>query len=391
MGRRATWPPIYPKINASGSTSFQVDLGVIDGQRVRKSFTSKSEAERFAEQKRIERKNEGMAGLAIPLELRVEAAKCAGRLAEYGSTITEATDYYINRVLRFRCSPPIGKVADALVAELKSLGRRPRTIATAKSFVKLFARHFDGHKLTDVTRDEVEELAWYETDSARTAKNRITLARQVFNFGIRRGWADSNPANLIPVPSQPDRNPGVLTVDQVRVVLRKSPKWGLLGYVTLGLFAGIRRCELVRMDWSAVHLSDSQIVIDASVATTRSRRVITIDDVLHRWLSCCAKPQGSIITEQRLEKVFKKFRQDVGIEDWPRNAMRHSFASYHLAKFKNVELTAFQMGHRGGTESLDQNYKALVSFADAERYWALRPEDVLPDFGWDGSGTRIGC
>ena len=57
------------------------------------------------------------------------------------------------------------------------------------------------------------------------------------------------------------------------------------------------------------------------------------------------------------------------------NGFRHSFASYHLAKFKDAKETARILGH------VDPNvihYKQLVSAKDAERFSSLRPK-VAPN------------
>ncbi len=48
--------------------------------------------------------------------------------------------------------------------------------------------------------------------------------------------------------------------------------------------------------------------------------------------------------------------------------MRHSFATYHVAAFRNPVETAYIMGHKSGTDMLDNSYKALVSFAEAEEF-----------------------
>jgi integrase len=61
-----------------------------------------------------------------------------------------------------------------------------------------------------------------------------------------------------------------------------------------------------------------------------------------------------------------------GITDWPHNGLRHSFGSYHLSAHNDTVRTAFQMGHTN-PRIVHDHYKALVTKADAERFWALRP------------------
>lgn len=81
--RRRTWPNVYSRFHRSGKKGFVVDLGLIDGKRARYSFTSKAEADAFADAKRMERQNEGTAALALPLEVRQDAAKAYALLGSF--------------------------------------------------------------------------------------------------------------------------------------------------------------------------------------------------------------------------------------------------------------------------------------------------------------------
>ena len=57
---------------------------------------------------------------------------------------------------------------------------------------------------------------------------------------------------------------------------------------------------------------------------------------------------------------------------WPRNVLRHSFGSYHLAFHKNEALTAAEMGNSPAV--IFRHYRALVTPEAAERYWNLISE-----------------
>ena len=75
---------------------------MIDGQRIRKTFKSREEAELFAAQLRIAKKNEGTAAFSLAPDERAEAAKCVNDLKRYGVSLTEAVRHYINHVLAYR-------------------------------------------------------------------------------------------------------------------------------------------------------------------------------------------------------------------------------------------------------------------------------------------------
>ena len=79
-----------------------VGLGRVNRQRIRRNFPTMAEAKTLAEQARVARENEGTAAFALSQEIRVAAAKCLERLAPYSATLTEAVDYYVDHVFRYR-------------------------------------------------------------------------------------------------------------------------------------------------------------------------------------------------------------------------------------------------------------------------------------------------
>jgi integrase len=59
---------------------------------------------------------------------------------------------------------------------------------------------------------------------------------------------------------------------------------------------------------------------------------------------------------------------------WPDDVLRHSYGSYHLAKYRNAALTAEQMGHKNA-RMLYTHYREVVKEAsDIEEFWKLTPE-----------------
>ena len=74
-------------------------------------------------------------------------------------------------------------------------------------------------------------------------------------------------------------------------------------------------------------------------------------------------------------KRFDKVRLMAGIDEWPPDCMRHSFASYHLAAHGSADMTAAQMGHRS-TEMIFQHYRELVTPKQAAAWFAITPKLV---------------
>ena len=109
----------------------------------------------------------------------------------------------------------------------------------------------------------------------------------------------------------------------------------------------------------------------ASATKTARRRFIKIQPNLREWLLPVRKHSGRVTCEE-FRRQFDTARPVAGITDWPDNALRHSFASYHLAHFKDQNSLALEMGHTD-SEMIFSNYRQLVRPKDAERYWKIAP------------------
>ena len=55
--------------------------------------------------------------------------------------------------------------------------------------------------------------------------------------------------------------------------------------------------------------------------------------------------------------------------------MRHTYATMHVAAFRNAPATALNLGHGRSTEMLEEHYRGLVARSTAERYWRIVPAE----------------
>jgi len=367
------WPPIHELTYTSGKRAWQVAC-MVNGHRIRETFPTKGEAETRAAEIRIQVENEGHAAFDLPAAIRVEAQKAIEKLMPHKASITEAVDFYLEHVLKYRNAPVVAEIVKKLVAEAEGNKRRERTLKDLRVRLERFANTFGNRQLTSITR---EELAAWLNDPTLSARSRINYAvkvSQLYNFAIRNGWAEYNIAASIPRPTAEDTEPEIFTPEQAARLLEHAAAYDLLPYVAIGLFAGLRSAELLRLDWSAVKLAERTIIIGANVAKKRSRRVVEINETLAAWLPLCAKRKGAIVELNDQRTLYKRLAElatAAGLEKWPDNGLRHSCASYSLALTGDAVRVAYQLGN--SADMIHRHYKALVTKADAERFFALRP------------------
>lgn len=368
------WPPIYTQYNRSGQPSYIVDLGKVEGQRKRPSFPTKTEANTYAEQARILKANEGMAALTLPQDIRLDAAKASQILEPHGVSILEAAKYYQKHVLAYKTAPVIKDIVERYIADSVKRNLRQRTVEDLKHRLNTFAADFGESRMSEVSLDELKEWVMDDGWEPRTRINSLTKISQLYGYAIRNKWADSNLAANIDRPMVDETTPEIFAAEQAESLLNHANEFGLLPYVAIGLFAGVRSAELMRMTAKNINLQTKTIVVGADAAKKRSQRMIEMSDALLAWLEVCkAELQNGerLIEANKLRKNKPLLLEAAGIENWPANGLRHSFGSYHLAMFQNIEQTANQMGNSAAV--IHNHYKALVTKDAAEKYWNLRP------------------
>jgi integrase len=268
-----------------------------------------------------------------------------------------------------------------LVGELLNVkeadGASERYLSDLRSRLGQFAATFDGKPVAEITATEVDHwlrsLSDSETGKPLAATTRNNFRRVLivaFNFARERGYCVGNAAEKSARAKVIESAVGILTIDQIARLLESSAS-ELVPYVAIGAFAGLRRAELERLDWREVDLESSLIEVTASKAKSARRRFVRIQPNLARWLRPYAQLRGEV-TPLKYRELFDAAREAAGIEQWPNNALRHSFASYHLARFNDAAALALELGHTN-SNLVFQHYRQLVRPKQAARYWNIRP------------------
>jgi integrase len=354
-----------------------------DGKRKRSFFETKVEAMTFAQEQQVKLTNKGREGAEFPTSLRVMAQECAGKLAGLGATLADATKHYIAHRQAVERSCTVAALVDEVIAKkTKECGKRQRPasedyIDDLQVRLGRFGKTFGQQTVATVTSLEIEDWLSGLKDS-RTGANLSPLSRGnyaralgvAFSYAVKRGYATGNPVKKVDKPAAVTGDIGILTVaETARLLENASPE--LLPCVAIGAFAGLRRAELQRLDWTEVDF-DGLIQVKAEKSKTAQRRFVTMQPNLREWLLPFRKHKGNVTPECGFRRSFEQAREAAGIAEWPNNALRHSFASYHLAHFKNAASTALEMGHHDSRITF-AHYRELVKPKDAERYWNLFP------------------
>jgi integrase len=345
--------------------------------RIRQFFKDKDEAETVLKQKLVEQENYGTAGVSFPERHRAEYLECAEALQPFGATIRDAVKFYIPHLQAMKRSCTAAQLVDEFLKVKEADGASQRYLGDLRSRLNQFSEIFDGKAIAEITSTQIDEwlrsLSDKETGKRLSPITRNNFRRVLivaFNFARDRGYCLENPAAKTAKAKVIESIVGILTVDETIRLLGKASA-EIIPYVTIGAFAGLRRAELEQLDWKEIDLQSGLIEVLASKAKSARRRFVRIQSNLAKWLQPHARLSGNV-APPKYRELLDAARKAAKIEDWPHNALRHGFASYHLARFNDAAALALELGHTSA-HLVFQHYRQLVRPKEAERYWNILP------------------
>src|SRR5580704_2792046 len=277
--------------------AYQVDKGWVNGRRERRNYKTRDETLLAAENGYQQRQNDGLAVFGLSQDVKMDAAKAHEILAPYKISLFEAASYYKKHVLAYQSAPKVREIIDRMIAEKETKNRSDKTIHDLKSRLQnSFAEDFGDRLLIEITKDEIEEWLTDEEWTPRSRINYHTKISQLYNYAIKNQWVDANVTERIDRPSVVDSDPEIFTVEQAESLLLNANDFGLLPYVALGLFAGLRSTELMKLKGEWIVPQEKSIIVPAEIAKKRTRRVVNMQDALLAWLKPCLPLRGNIVS-----------------------------------------------------------------------------------------------
>jgi integrase len=341
------------------------------GKRKRSFFETKEQAQSFAAFKNAELRHNGVEHAEFPTAWRVMAQDAMQRLKPFGKTIADAVQHYVAHLKSSERSCTAVQLVKELLKAKEADGVSQRQLYNLKSRLGYFAQEFDGRMVATISSKEIDDWLRSLDVGPQTRNHYRAVTILAFNFAIRSGYAVENPALGAAKAKVVGQPPGILSVEQASALLVNCSQ-ELLAYIAIGLFGGLRRAELERLDWSEIDLDSNLIEVTAAKSKTAQRRFVTLQPNLRAWLLPLRQLKGYVTPQENFRQAFEQIREAAGIVEWPGNALRHSFASYHLAAFKNAASTALELGHHDSRVTF-AHYRELVKPKDAARFWKIRP------------------
>ena len=267
----------------------------------------------------------------------------------------------------------------------------PSLAGAAKIFIPLFLNKSKSH------REKVEKVCgWLSRDLRCPLKavspmmmvewfgklkgsdtQRATVYRYVrlfFNWCVKMDLLDKSPFRAVDCP-KPRSRKGILNAEEMRALLDAEMSDLMRASILLGGFAGLRSIEVQRMNWEDIDVKAGQVYVRPEVSKQHDGmmdRIVDFTEPMTKRKKFFIGKKGRIVpgSARAFYEERRRLAAQLGWDGFPENSLRHSFATYHLAKCKSPNLTAFQMGH-SNSAMVQRVYAVPAARADEKAWWRI--------------------
>jgi integrase len=376
---------LYHSVNR-GKAMYQLAY-YAGGRRVQKNFADKSEAKRVAKQilGNLSNDAEAIEAMATPeleslvaarrvlapgyaLHVAVEEhAQAIGKLGK--ATLREAVEFFLRHNRADVPRLTLAEVAEQFAASRRQSGCSTHYVTQCRKTMSDLAKAFSGQTLPDLKTAELDAWLGGLSLAAKTKNGMRIILVACGNWAEGRGYLvkGGSPFPAMVRYKETKSAVPIFTPEQMGSLLAKADDT-LRPFLAIGAFAGLRMAELQRLDWSEINLERGYIMVAASKAKTRQRRLVPISDNLKLWLTPCKRSIGPVCAHQRPQLAAAALCEGFG---WAKNGLRHSRISYRLAVLNDTARVALESGN--SPEVIFGHYRELVTPEAAQTWFEVAP------------------
>ena len=256
--------------------------------------------------------------------------------------------------------------------------RRTRTVYDFRYFTRRFMKRCKGlaaRRVRSITPQECARYIEQAFDTPRQRQKARLILSGVFGTAVKRGWCDANPVAKVEAPRVVEQQVPILTPQEISDLQQTAQGYqggSCAAAVGMMLYAGIRPHEVARLSWAQVDLRERAIYILPRHSKTGGARRVTIHKPLLRILRAHQRPDIEKICPANWLHHWRELRRASGWDSparrWSQDALRHTFASYHLSHFRSFAELQLEIGHRDAT-LLRTRYVDQRGVVNAREFW----------------------
>lgn len=404
---RGNWYLSYfvPRLGPNGAPTMKEGKVVLE--RHRPHYDSKAKAEADKPRVRGQAGTAGAGDFIHSREAQTDYSQAIGRLPA-GVTVSMAADFYVRH-------NPQGEVITLELGRTRFLEQRKKLVGETRHYkdldwrTKAFVDAHPGRAAASPTRKEAMK---YLLDLDCEPRGKLNHKRALCTWGnwmIEEGIRTDNPFGGIKrkqLPKVLHKEVVFMPLADVEAYLRAAERFDpeLVAHEVVQLFAGVRADDEMadfRGEW--VKSSTQEVVVPAEAVKTGPRSVIDgLEENFWAWWKHYGR--DGLLRPRNYKKRFWRIRILAQIPDqaeadklarlqisdllarpeskqlldnWPWNARRRTFCTYHVAKHRSADQTALILRHKGSVQTLHDSYRGTgVKTTQGKVYFAMQPKPL---------------
>ena len=264
--------------------------------------------------------------------------------------------------------------------------RRKRTLDDFRYIMRRFLKRCEGlskRRVRSITPAECAAYIRQAFDTPRQRNKARLILSGVFTTACKRGWCAENPVRKVEPEHIEEKRITILNKEEIERLMSAAEEFdggSCLAATAIMLYAGVRPNEVERLRWSDVRLDDGVICIAPRHSKTGGARHVTIFPPLERILKRIRRPGDERICPPNWRRRRARLHRKAGFRTWQPDVLRHTFATHHLAAFRNYAELQLEMGHRSA-EQLRTRYIAMEGMKCREGFMLRSSVHTMPSAG----------
>jgi integrase len=267
---------------------------------------------------------------------------------------------------------------------------RKNTIAGYKRDIELRIRpKFGGHLLCDIFHADIQKMIT-ACPTKKTAQNARATLRCILSHAVDNELLVHNPAKgdfKMPEKIEKKKQFGdwVTSFVEHAEIIDKAKDVETRTLLVLGFCFGLRKGEILGLDWDDVNLKERIISVKQTYTytlgspdltppkTEESVRDIPITDCAYKYMTVLrddggvvrihgpvVNHKGNRMSPRRATELIEKFRRKNDVPHITMTTLRHSFATAAIRSGMNVASVAKWLGHADVTTTLNRYVRPLL-------------------------------
>lgn len=378
--------------NASGNTSYRVEGRRVNGQRVRKNYSTKPEAEQersdleaeaigqptSAQLKRTRLSDDQLADAEAAItsaggrklaEIVAHYISIENRLKSRNIGTDEAVLFVESHYREEQTSVSILNAYDEFIQSRANLARRTREFyeSTLRSLLTPDPNK-PLHKFTVTDLEKILSIH-KNTNSKRAYRTALSV---FFNWAMRHHYCLENPCERLDKLPKDMSQIATLSLEETKRLLYASITYrdgAAASAIAIGMFAGLRPSEI--RDLKPEDILKEKIRVSGGKLRRTLKRSVPIPPVLAAWLAVHpfrGLPNG-------WDSKMKALKKSAKAKKWVQDVIRHTSITFQTERDKNEALTAFNCGT--SIQMMNRHYRDTIDDDKAvTEFWNLTPAKI---------------